>query len=50
MEEEEKEDITKVPTLRIRLDNNIVATFNKNQVASLTLWLKENISLASDDF
>jgi thiol-disulfide isomerase/thioredoxin len=48
--EEEKDTITKVPTLRIFRHGEKVAEFNVKQVESLDTWLKANISLATDDF
>lgn len=52
LEEEEKAQITKVPTLRLLRDVVVEATWNVNQVAQLTAWLQMNVKLntASDDF
>ncbi len=47
--DEEKEHVTKVPTLRIVRDNNVKATWNVNQVAQLTAWLQMNVALKTAD-
>jgi thiol-disulfide isomerase/thioredoxin len=48
--DEEKETITKVPTLTVKQDGSPVVSWNVNQVKSLTEWLQKNISLQTDDF
>lgn len=50
LEEEEKANITKVPTLQIKKDGVLVETFNVNQVASLEAYFTKNITLTNDDF
>lgn len=50
LEEEEKSEITKVPTLQIKQDGVLLETFNVNQVASLEAYLTKNVTLATDDF
>ena len=51
LDEEEQKEITKVPTIRIFRDDVLVAEYNVSQVASVTSWLLENISLApTEDF
>jgi thiol-disulfide isomerase/thioredoxin len=51
LKEEERETITKVPTLTIRdIEGKSVIIWNKDQIASLTLWLQHNINLETDDF
>ena len=47
--EEEKSEITKVPTVRMLKDKSIVDMYNINQVESVTSWLTENVQIASDD-
>ena len=47
--EEEKGEITKVPTVRMLKDKSIVDTYNINQVESVTSWLTANVQIASDD-
>ena len=50
LEDDEKETITKVPTLQIKKDGVLVETYNINQVASLEAYLTANVTLATDDF
>jgi thiol-disulfide isomerase/thioredoxin len=51
IEDDMKEDITKVPTLFVRKETKDVISWNKNQIESFTKWLQENIQLsATDDF
>jgi len=47
--DEEKEQITKVPTLRIVRNDVIEASWNVNQVAQLTAWLQMNVDLKTAD-
>jgi thiol-disulfide isomerase/thioredoxin len=47
--EEERAEITKVPTVIMKKDGNPVATYNVNQVQSVDTWLKENVAITSDD-
>ena len=46
----EKEEILKVPTVRVLLGENRIAEFTVNQVKSLEEWLPRNISLESSEF
>ena len=48
--EEEKEVVTKVPTLRILNDNVQIQEWNMKQLDSLKNWLTANVPLQSDDF
>lgn len=51
LEEDEKDVVTKVPTLRAFVGGAKVAEWNQNQVLSLEVWLGRNVSLATtDDF
>lgn len=50
LEEEEKSNITKVPTLQIKKNGELLESFNVNQVASLEAYLTKNVTLATDDF
>lgn len=50
LEDDEKEAITKVPTLQIKKDGVLVETYNVNQVASLEAYLTANVTLTTDDF
>jgi len=45
LNDEEKAEISKVPTLRIIRNGNTEATWNVNQVAQLTAWLQMNVEL-----
>ena len=45
LSEEEKEDVMKVPTLTIFKNNEKVAKYDSNQVASLEKWLHTNINI-----
>ena len=47
--EEERAEITKVPTVIMKKDGNPVATYNVNQVQSVDTWLQENVAIKSDD-
>lgn len=47
--EEEKSEITKVPTVRLLKGEHVVDTYNMNQVESVTNWLKTNVKVVSDD-
>jgi len=47
--EEDKTEIKKVPTIRIRKADTIVATYDINQVESTELWLRANVSLEKED-
>jgi len=46
----EKEEILKVPTVRVLLGEYRIAEFTVNQVKSLEDWLPRNISLESSEF
>lgn len=48
--EEDKDSITKVPTIRIFQNKEKVAEWNVKQIESLTTWLSENVSLTTEDF
>jgi thiol-disulfide isomerase/thioredoxin len=51
LEEDEKDAITKVPTLRAVVGGAVVAEWNQNQVVSLEIWLGRNAPLTvTDDF
>lgn len=51
LEEDEKDEVKKVPTLRAFVGGAQVAEWNQNQVLSLEVWLGRNVSLAAvDDF
>ena len=51
LEEDEKDAVTKVPTLRAWKGGAQVAEWNQNQVLSLEVWLGRNVPLATtDDF
>ena len=51
LDDDEKESIQKVPTIRIRQGGAQVAEFNQRQVAQTEAWLRENMGLApTDDF
>lgn len=51
LEEEEKETITKVPTVRICEDGKMVAEFNVQQVKSTEAWCNANIKFeTTEDF
>lgn len=47
LDEEQKAQVTKVPTIRIQKDGVQVAEYNINQVASLSAWLTANVSLSA---
>jgi thiol-disulfide isomerase/thioredoxin len=49
LDEEQKAQVTKVPTLRILKDGAQVAEYNVNQVASLSTWLTTNVSMTVGD-
>lgn len=49
LDEEQKVQVTKVPTLRILKDGAQVAEYNVNQVVSLTAWLTANVLLTDDN-
>jgi thiol-disulfide isomerase/thioredoxin len=46
----EKEEILKVPTIRVLLGEHRIAEFTVDQVKSLEDWLPRNISLESSEF
>ncbi len=48
-EGDEKDAITKVPTLRVRNSGVQVAEWNVGQVASLEAWLQANVVVATVD-
>lgn len=48
-EGDEKDAITKVPTLRVQCDGIQVAEWNVGQVASLEAWLQANVAIAVAD-
>ena len=49
--DDEQAEITKVPTVRIKVDGKQVAEFNMAQVASTESWFAANVKLtATDDF
>jgi thiol-disulfide isomerase/thioredoxin len=51
LEEDEKDVVTKVPTLRAFVGGTLAAEWNQNQVLSLEVWLSRNVPLATvDDF
>jgi len=51
LNDDEKDSVMKVPTVRIFVDGRPVAEFNVRQVVNTENWLSENIKLAtSDDF
>jgi thiol-disulfide isomerase/thioredoxin len=47
--EEEKDTITKVPTIRIFEENKQIVEWNVNQVQSLEYWLQTHIKISVDD-
>lgn len=49
LSDDEKDIISKVPTLRIYNDERKIAEWNMNQVACLTDWLSKNTVLTSGD-
>ena len=49
LSEEEKETITKVPTIQIYQDGAMVAEFISNQVAQTEAWFQTHVSLVSAD-
>lgn len=49
LEVEEKEQITKVPTIRIYESAVKKAEFNMNQVEQTDLWLSGNIKITTDE-
>ena len=48
-EGDEKDSITKVPTLRVHRDGIQIVEWNVNQVASLEAWLQANVVIATAD-
>jgi thiol-disulfide isomerase/thioredoxin len=51
LSEEERDTITKVPTLRIFKENVKVAEYNTKQVEMLEVWLQANVRInPTDDF
>jgi thiol-disulfide isomerase/thioredoxin len=51
LEEDERDTVTKVPTLRAFVGGTKVAEWNQNQVLSLDIWLGRNAPLeTTDDF
>jgi thiol-disulfide isomerase/thioredoxin len=51
LDEDEKDKVTKVPTLRAFVNGAQVAEWNQNQVRSLEVWLGRNVTVAeTDDF
>ena len=48
-EGDEKDGITKVPTLRVHRDGIQIVEWNVNQVASLEAWLHANVVVATAD-
>jgi thiol-disulfide isomerase/thioredoxin len=48
--DDEKDTITKVPTLQIYKDGKEHVTWNVNQIKSLEAWLQQNITLTTTDF
>jgi thiol-disulfide isomerase/thioredoxin len=51
LEEDEKDVVTKVPTLRAYVNGTRVAEWNQNQVLSLEVWLGRNVTMtATEDF
>lgn len=49
--EEEKETVTKVPTVRICVDGTPCVEFNNRQVVSTEIWFSEHVTLtATEDF
>ena len=51
LEEDEKDAVIKVPTLRAWKGGVQVAEWNQNQILSLEVWLGRNVPLATtDDF
>ena len=46
--EDEKDGITKVPTVRIKMSDKVVETYNVNQVSSVETWLKKHIVLQTE--
>ena len=47
--DEEKETVTKVPTIRIFEGDRQIVELNTNQVASLESWLQGNVRMTVDD-
>ena len=47
--DEEKETVTKVPTIRICEGDRQIVELNTNQVASLESWLQGNVRMTVDD-
>ena len=47
--DEEKDAITKVPTIRIFEENKQIVEWNMNQVQSLESWLQTHIKMSVDD-
>jgi thiol-disulfide isomerase/thioredoxin len=50
LSDEEKDTISKVPTIRIVENNTQIVEWNMNQVKSLEEWLQTHIQMMSDDF
>ncbi len=51
LEEEERDTVKKLPTLRIREDNTVVHTITAAHADMLELWLRTNVRVnATDDF
>jgi len=48
LSEEEKEDVMKVPTVRIHKDGVQVALYSTNQAESLETWLRTHVPLTTD--
>ena len=48
LSEKDKEDVVKVPTVRIHKDGVQVALYSTNQAESMEKWLRSNVPLATD--
>ncbi len=49
LSEEEKDTVSKVPTIRIVEDTKQIVEWNVHQVQSLEGWLQTNITMTVDD-
>jgi thiol-disulfide isomerase/thioredoxin len=50
LQENEKETVSKLPTVRIHKESKVIQEYSTNQVASLETWLQKNTTLNDSDF
>ena len=49
LQENEKETVGKLPTIRIHKESKVIQEYSTNQAASLEAWLQQNTTIVAND-